>query len=150
MASESTQSEATILAVDDEVIYLLVLEDLLKDHYQVHIEASGQGALAYLEAGGKADLILLDIMMPDMDGFEVCRRIKADPQRQDVPILFLTGMEGSTDEEIGLSLGATDFMHKPFNPPVVLARIRNNLRCAMVFKQLHALGIEPSVVPGRG
>lgn len=142
------ESELTILVVDDEMIYLLVLEDLLKGHYQVHTEASGQGALAYLEAGGKADLILLDIMMPDMDGFEACRRIKADPQRQDVPILFLTGMEGSTDEEIGLSLGATDFMRKPFNPPVVLARVRNNLRCAKAFKQLRALGIDPSALPG--
>lgn len=142
--------ESTILAVDDEMIYLLVLEDLLKDHYQVHSEASGEGALAYLQAGGKADLILLDIMMPGMDGFEVCRRIKADPQRQDVPILFLTGMEGSADEEIGLSLDAVDFMRKPFNPSVVLARIRNNLRCAWAFKQLRALGIDSSEGSGRG
>jgi cyclic di-GMP phosphodiesterase len=119
-----------IVIVDDQPDNRLVLEDLLEGHYAVHTEEDGYHALDYLENGGPADLILLDVMMPRMDGFESCRRIKANPRLQDIPVLFLTSLDGAADEERGLALGAEDFIHKPFSPSVVLARVRNHLKLA--------------------
>jgi putative two-component system response regulator len=125
-----------ILVVDDEPPNRLILEDLLEDHYLVHAVSNGRQALDYLQAAGPADLILLDVMMPDMDGFEACRRIKAEPGLQDIPILFLTSLDGVVDEERGLSLGAADFIHKPFSRSIVLARIHNHLELARTRRRL--------------
>ncbi|MDP2809327.1 MAG: response regulator [Rhodocyclaceae bacterium] len=122
--------EALILIVDDQEDNRLILEDLLGGHYSVHAVPDGQRALDYLAGGGRLDLILLDVMMPGIDGFEVCRRIKTMPDRHDIPLLFITSLDSAADEERGLSLGAEDFIHKPFSPPVVLARIRNHLKLA--------------------
>ncbi|MFA6443214.1 MAG: HD domain-containing phosphohydrolase [Sterolibacterium sp.] len=118
---------ARILVVDDEPANRLILEDMLSDHFAVQALGSGREALDYLMAGAAVDLILLDVVMPGMDGFEVCRRIKATPRLSDVPVLFLTSLDSAAGEERGLSLGAEDFIHKPFSPPVVLARMRNHL-----------------------
>jgi len=130
------EPSAHILIVDDQPDNLLILEDLLGGHYTVHAAPDGQRALAYLEGGGRPDLILLDVMMPGIDGFEVCRRVKAAPGLQDIPLLFLTSLESAADEEHGLSLGAEDFIHKPFSPPVVLARVRNHLKLAQASRFL--------------
>jgi PAS domain S-box-containing protein len=119
-----------ILVVDDQVENLLILEELLGREYQVHSVPGGRQALDYLAQGGRADLILLDVVMPDMDGFEVCRRVKADSRLRDTPVLFLSSLESANDETKGLSLGAEDFIHKPFSPPVVLARVRNQIKLA--------------------
>lgn len=125
-----------ILIVDDQPDNRLILEDLLGTHCTVRTASDGQRALAYLEGGGRADLILLDVMMPGIDGFEVCRRIKARPDLRDIPVLFLTSLDRAADEEYGLSLGADDFIHKPFSPPVVLARVSNHLRLAQASRLL--------------
>jgi putative two-component system response regulator len=127
MMSEQT---AHLLIVDDQPDNLLVLEDLLGAHYAVHGVTDGSQALAYLNGGGTADLILLDVMMPGMDGYEVCRRLKGAPATRDIPVIFLTSLDGVADETRGLSLGAEDFIHRPFSPPVVLARVRNHLKLA--------------------
>ena len=128
--------KANILIVDDEPANRLILEDLLEKHYSVHAINNGRQTQDYLTTVGPVELILLDVMMPDMDGFEVCRWIKDGPELQDIPVLFLTGLRGEADEERGLALGAVDFIHKPFSPSVVLARVRNHLELSRTRKQL--------------
>ena len=127
---------AHILVVDDQADNRLILEDLLGDHYAVHTAVSGEEAIDHLALGHPADLILLDVMMPGIDGFEVCRRLKADHRTREIPVLFLTSLDRASDEAHGLSLGAEDFIHKPFSPPVVLARVRNHLQLASTRRAL--------------
>jgi putative two-component system response regulator len=119
-----------LLIIDDEPINLLILEDLLVPEYDVHAESNAADALAYVGEGNSVDLILSDVMMPGMTGFELCRLLKADERSRDIPLLFLTSLDSDADEEQGLLLGAEDFIHKPISPPVVLARVRNHLELA--------------------
>ena len=130
------KSDSHILVVDDEPPNLLILEDLLGECYVVHTLNNGKEALDYLTASGPADLVLLDVMMPEMDGFEACRRIKATPYLRDIPVLFLTSLAGEADEAQGLSLGAEDFIHKPFSRAIVLARVRSHLELALARRRL--------------
>lgn len=97
-----------ILVVDDTPDNLKVMSGLLKDLYRVKIANGGEKALAIAVSETQPDLILLDIMMPDMDGHEVCRRLKSDERTRDIPVIFLTAKSEVEDEEIGLSLGAVD------------------------------------------
>lgn len=116
-----------ILIVDDTPTNIQVLaENLIKD-YRVKVAASGEAALRTIAQQGKPDLILLDVMMPDIDGYEVCRRLKADSQTRSIPVIFVTALNTGSDEERGLSLGALDYITKPFYLPVVKARIRNHI-----------------------
>lgn len=119
-----------VLIVDDESPNQLILEDLLAPHFAVHIASNGRRALDYLQAGNPVDLILMDVMMPELNGFDACRAIKRQPDLQDIPVLFLTSLDSVADEERGLLLGAEDFIHKPFSPVVVLARVRNHIELA--------------------
>ncbi|MGO9445529.1 MAG: HD domain-containing phosphohydrolase [Thiobacillaceae bacterium] len=125
-----------ILAVDDLPENLLILEDLLGDQYILHTAANGREAIEFFQTGNTPDLILLDVMMPEMDGFEVCRRLKGSPETQAIPVLFLTSKESSANEEKALALGAADFIHKPFSPQVVLARVRNHLNLSVATRAL--------------
>ncbi|MEW5769017.1 MAG: HD domain-containing phosphohydrolase [Pseudomonadota bacterium] len=131
-------ADVNILAVDDQPDNLIILEDLLAGEYRVHTLDHGQAALDYLANGGRADLILMDVMMPGVDGFQACRQIKSNPMTRDIPVLFLTSLESAADEAHGLSLGAGDFIHKPFSPPVVLARVRNHLQLAQAKRHLQS------------
>jgi putative two-component system response regulator len=137
-----TVTDTRILIVDDDPANRLILEDLVGMHYVTHARANGRQALEYLMAAEPVDLILMDVMMPEMDGFEACRRIKAESRLRDIPVLFLTSLEGATDEARGLSLGAEDFIHKPFSPAVVLARIRNHLELARGRRRLRDRNVE--------
>ncbi len=119
--------QATLLVVDDTPDNLLLMSGLLKDLYRVKIAANGAKALQIASGEEPPDLILLDIMMPGMDGFEVCRRLKANPRSQHIPVLFLTAKSAVADEEQGFALGAVDFISKPISPPVVLARVKAQL-----------------------
>lgn len=119
---------ATILAVDDMSDNLHVLVELLGDDYLVKAVNSGEKAMKILASGKIPDLILLDVMMPGMDGFEVCRRVKANPETADVPVIFLTAMSEATDVTKGFELGAVDFVTKPADPPILKARIRTHLK----------------------
>lgn len=130
------EAAARILIVDDQPDNLLILEDLLGRHYTVHAACDGEEALTRLADGDRPDLMLLDVVMPGMDGFEVCRRVKAAPGLRDMPVLLLTSLESAADEEYGLSLGADDFIHKPYSPPVVLARVNNHLKLARASRLL--------------
>ena len=115
----------TILIVDDEPLNIETLTDLLEDDYRLIAVRSGEQALK--RAATIPDLILLDVMMPGMDGYEVCRRLKADAATANIPVIFVTAMNEDADETTGLGLGAADYIRKPFSPPIVLARIRTHL-----------------------
>jgi putative two-component system response regulator len=117
----------TVLAVDDTPENLQLMSGLLKDHYRVKVAASGERALKIAAGEGAPDLILLDIMMPGLDGYEVCGRLKAEPATRDIPVIFLTAETEVEDETRGLELGAVDYITKPVSPPIVLARVRTHL-----------------------
>src|SRR5574343_616819 len=118
----------SILVVDDTPFNLTLMSAVLKKFYDAREASSGQQALDMLQAGYRPDLILLDIMMPFMDGYEVCRRLKADPATASIPVIFLTANVSSDDEEKGFELGAVDYITKPIKQRVVLARIRTHLQ----------------------
>ena len=117
----------TILVVDDMTTTLLLLHDLLKDTYEVKIAKSGTKALEILESPNDIDLILLDIEMPDINGYDVCKRIKNNETIKNIPIIFITGRTSQEDEEYGLNLGAIGYITKPFNKAIVKLRIKNYL-----------------------
>jgi putative two-component system response regulator len=126
MATEVTRR--TILAVDDSADNLALLSSLLRGSYRVKAAISGEAALEALSREDKPDLILLDVMMPGMDGYEVCARLKGDAATRYIPVIFLTARTDATDEARGLELGAVDYIAKPFSPPIVLARIATHLQ----------------------
>jgi putative two-component system response regulator len=117
----------TILVVDDTPDNLSLMMELLKGNYQVKLANSGERALKLVGLVPPPDLILLDIMMPGMDGYEVCQRLKANPLTQDIPVVFLTARTEMEDEKRGLEMGAVDYITKPISPPIVLARVKIHL-----------------------
>ena len=119
--------KATVLVVDDMPDNLTLMNNLLKDDYKVKIATGGEAALEIVASGLPPDLILLDIMMPGMDGYEVCRRLKCDSRTVNIPVIFLTAKHDVEDEKKGLDLGAIDYITKPISPPLVLARVKNHL-----------------------
>ena len=116
-----------VLIVDDTPTNVAVVSGVLKDSFRTKVATNGEKALAIAAAAEKPDLILLDVMMPGMDGYEVCRRLKDIPGTRDIPIIFLTGKTDEADEEKGFDVGGVDYIHKPFSAPIVLARVRNQL-----------------------
>lgn len=123
---DSGLARPTLLIVDDTPANLTVLADLLQEDYRVKVANNGIKALQYARAA-PPDLVLLDIMMPGMDGYEVCRQLKSDATTRNVPVIFLTAKVAIEDEERGFSVGAVDFIHKPISPPIVAARVRTHL-----------------------
>lgn len=121
------QSKPSILVVDDTPANLTLMTGLLQDDYQVRAATSGPKALKIAFSDNPPDLILLDIMMPDMDGHEVCRLLKADEKTRGIPIIFLTAMTEAEEEAKGLKLGAVDYITKPVSPPITLARIHTHI-----------------------
>ena len=116
-----------ILVVDDTPDNLIMMSELLKDEYKVKVANNGEKALKISQSQTPPDLILLDIMMPVMDGYEVCRQLKANPQTQHIPIIFLTAKTDATDETKGLEIGAIDYITKPINPAILMARVKTHL-----------------------
>lgn len=121
-----SEDKAKILIVDDEPFNINLLNAVLKADYKIMVATSGAQALKGA-AAGKPDLILLDIMMPEMDGYEVIRRLKADDATQNIPVIFITAMGNAEDETRGFELGAVDYITKPFNRSVVKARVRTHM-----------------------
>jgi Response regulator containing a CheY-like receiver domain and an HD-GYP domain len=117
----------TILIVDDSPDNVTLLGSLLKGHYRVKAAIDGDRALAIAFGEEPPDLVLLDIVMPGMDGYEVCGRLKARPETADIPVIFLTAKTDSADEEKGLGLGAVDYIMKPISPAIVMARVATHL-----------------------
>ncbi len=118
----------TILVVDDVLDDLAVLEEILRNKYRVMTVMNGEAALSIAQANPQPDLILLDIMMPDMDGYEVCRRLIQNPATETIPVIFLTSKTGIVNEKLGFDLGAEDYITKPLRPAIVLARVKTHLR----------------------
>lgn len=116
-----------VLIVDDAVENLQVLSGLLKDKYRVKIAKNGEKALELANASEKPNLILLDVVMPGMSGFEVCAQLKSDESTKNIPVIFITALNEATDETKGFSVGGADFIAKPFHPDVVLARIQTHI-----------------------
>ena len=117
----------TILIADDSKANILILADLLKKECAIKIATNGQDALRIAFSAEPPDLILLDIMMPKMDGYEVCEKLKEAPETKDIPVIFLTAMDQIKDEEYGLRLGAIDYIVKPISPAILKMRVKNHL-----------------------
>ena len=116
-----------VLLVDDTPENIQIVNSILKDHYRIRIATNGAKAIDLARSDPAPDLILLDVLMPEMDGFEVCLRLKLDPATRDIPVIFLTGLTEVEDETRGFEVGGVDYIHKPFSQAVVRARVHNHL-----------------------
>jgi putative two-component system response regulator len=131
-----------ILIVDDTSANIKILNDLLKDEYSISFARSGEGALKAAYSKKRPDMILLDIMMPEMDGYEVCSRLKADDDTKNIPVLFITAKEDVEDQIKGLGLGAVDYITKPIEPSLVVSRVQNHMSLYLYREHLEELVAE--------
>jgi sigma-B regulation protein RsbU (phosphoserine phosphatase) len=125
-----------LLLVDDEPANIQVVNSILKDEYKIRVATNGAKALELVAATPLPDLILLDVVMPEMDGYEVCTRLKNASSTKDIPVVLLTGQTETSDETRGFEVGAVDYIHKPFSPAVVQARVHTHLALRGVRQQL--------------
>ncbi|MBD2426673.1 hybrid sensor histidine kinase/response regulator [Phormidium sp. FACHB-1136] len=130
---------ATILVVDDTPDNLTFISGLLRDHYRVKVATSGEKAIAIAQAQPHPDLILLDIVMPGLNGYEVCEQLKANPQTKPIPVIFLTVKSDIEDERRGLEIGAVDYITKPVSPPILMARVKTQLNLKASYDSLQEL-----------
>ncbi len=130
------EEKPVVLAVDDTPENLDVVKGILVPEYKVKVVTSGAVALKIVEKQ-PPDIILLDVMMPEMDGYEVCRRLKANPATAEIPVIFLTAKDQTADEAEGFALGAADYIHKPVNPPILQARVKTHVALKKSFDKLH-------------
>lgn len=128
MDKQNQRERPTILVVDDTPENIDVLRGVLTPSYRVRIAINGEQALKIAATGTPPDLILLDIMMPGMDGYEVCRRLKTEPRTEGIPVIFVTALNETCDEVLGFEVGGVDYISKPITPAVVLSRIDTHLR----------------------
>ncbi|MFN2327894.1 MAG: diguanylate cyclase domain-containing protein [Chromatocurvus sp.] len=127
---KTADAQQTILIVDDEPANVQALGNLLKGDYRIRVATSGEKALAIAHDQDETqpDLVLLDILMPDMDGYEVCRHLKGNESTNAIAVIFVTALDATSDEELGLRLGAVDYITKPFSPAIVRARVNTHLQ----------------------
>lgn len=130
------KSQEKILIIDDEAFYLKVLVEMLEDKYQISLAKNGEQALQLLDNDELPDIILLDVVMPGLNGYEICQRIKEDKRLSDIPVIFLTVKSEVNDEIEGFHKGACDYIIKPFSPPIVTARIATHLKLRQSLSQL--------------
>ncbi|TAN48504.1 MAG: diguanylate cyclase [Methylococcaceae bacterium] len=135
------RDKPVILIVDDVPTNIKILADALCHDYQIKVDSDGREALVTAHNAPQPDLILLDIMMPDMDGYEVLRRLKNDPATAKIPVIFVTAKSAESDEEYGLNLGAVDYIAKPYSIPITKARIRNHIALKQQADMLEALSL---------
>jgi diguanylate cyclase (GGDEF)-like protein len=140
----SEEKKQCILIVDDSRVSLKTLAAIFQDEWRIKIALDGQEALRIADSEDQPDLILLDISMPGMDGYETCRRLKASPTTRDIPVIFITGREETEDEEQGLTLGAIDYVVKPVHPAIIRIRVKNHLE----LKQLRDRLKEQTLIDG--
>jgi diguanylate cyclase (GGDEF)-like protein len=135
-----TQQRPTILIVDDVPSNVQILAEALSSVYRIKVAGNGEDALKIAQRE-QPDLILLDVVMPGMNGFEVCRRLKENPMIHKIAVIFVTASNAESDEELGLNLGAVDYITKPFVIPVIKARIRNHIRLKQQADLLESLSL---------
>ncbi len=133
------EKAAVILIIDDEPVNIKLLSGLLRDKYAIMAVNSGKKAVEMIKRGNVPDLILLDIIMPEMSGYDVCERLQKDESTKDIPVIFISGMNQDEDEERGLKMGAVDYITKPFVPAVVLARVDTHIKLSKALKELKML-----------
>jgi len=133
-------SECTVLVVDDTETNIDILIETLGSDYDVSVAMDGKSALEYISEE-LPDLILLDIMMPEMDGYELCQHLKSNEKTSQIPIIFVTAMNDETEEKKGLELGAIDYIRKPFNPSIVKSRVKNHLELILAKEELEQQNI---------
>ena len=134
---EETKKHPRILVVDDAPENLMIMESVLSKDYSLKMFSDSTQALEYAFAN-PPDLILLDVMMPGIDGFEICRQFKANARLADVPVIFITSKTDIEDEERGFAVGASDFIHKPISAPIVSARVRTHIKIKFLLDFLKA------------
>ena len=132
----SADEVKTLLLVDDAPANIQIANSILKDSYKIRIATNGAKALELASVTPLPDLILLDVMMPEMDGYEVCTRLKMSAETRDIPVIFLTGQTEIEDETKGFEVGAVDYIHKPLSPAIVKARVQTHLVLRGIRKQL--------------
>jgi len=135
-------NKQTILIVDDSLLNLKILSEELKEEYNVLTATNGKDAINIISSKNTPSLILLDVLMPDIDGYTLCKKIRSMPIAKDIPIIFVTSMDRERDEEYGLSLGAIDYIKKPCNIAIIKARIKNHLELKMyrdLYKEISML-----------
>ena len=152
LAADRDSAGHTLLVVDDSAAAIAVVDETLRSEFRIRVATGGHEALATLERHPEVDLILLDVLMQDMDGFETCRRIKGTPALRDIPIIFLTALGETGDEAYGLGLGAVDYIAKPVAPEVLRARVYTHLETCRVHRDLQRanamLSVEREVIEG--
>ena len=126
----------SVLIVDDERYDIKVLTEFLHDDYKIMAVKNGEQALKIVQGANPPDLILLDIMMPDIDGYEVCTRLKADKQTRDIPVIFVTAVSEVMDAARAFELGAVDYVTKPFNPLTIKARVKTHVQLYNTMQEL--------------
>ncbi|MFA9377258.1 MAG: diguanylate cyclase [Lachnotalea sp.] len=125
---EAYYNKQSILIVDDSAFHCKYLLDILQGQYEVRVVGNGRDAIAIACSDDPPDLILLDVVMPDVDGYEVCKRLKSIDMTSEIPIIFITGKMDEADEILGFELGAVDYISKPFNPIIVKARVNTHMK----------------------
>ena len=136
------KNKPVILVVDDTADNIEVLRWVLLNEYQVMAATNGNKALKIAQGRPKPDLILLDVMMPDIDGYEVCRQLKSDPRTSKIPVIFLTTLDETENEKLGFEIGAVDYIHKPIKPAIVQARVHTHLKLYNQNRQLREKVLE--------
>lgn len=131
----------TILIVDDMAANISILSDLLQKDYKIKVAKNGQRALEVAQGEEKPDLILLDIEMPGMSGYDVCKTLKSTSKTRNIPIIFVTAKNDAIDEEHGLNLGAIDYIKKPFHPAIIKIRVKNHINLKLKSDQLEELSM---------
>ncbi|MCL2225391.1 MAG: diguanylate cyclase [Defluviitaleaceae bacterium] len=130
----------SVLIVDDEALNIVALTQILNQEYTVYAEKDGRKCVDAAKRV-QPDLILLDVMMPEMNGFEVIEHLKADPETQDIPIVFITGLSAPESEVQGFSLGAVDYIHKPFVPLIAKMRVQNQMKIVNLLRKVKNLSV---------
>jgi len=138
MHQVSADEKNRLLIVDDEPTNIQILSEILQEDYILNAATSGAKALE-LASNQHPDLVLLDMMMPEMDGLAVCKALKADPATADIPVIFVTSMSDPENEERGLKVGAVDYISKPVSPPIVRARVKIHIQNYLTVKFLEGL-----------
>lgn len=123
--------------MDDTPVNIQLLNGILSELYKIKVATNGKKALKIAHTEPLPDIILLDIMMPEMDGYEVCRQLKSSPQTTSIPVIFITAKTATEDEQQGFELGAIDYITKPFNPEIVKTRVKTQLAVSQLHRELH-------------